>query len=138
MQELTFETQYLAAISFLTAVLFGNTFGFCFGGQREIVSAMSEEVFALELLLQELFIQIPEPNLRWRVIKHIKCAAFTCFPCAGVSAFAIMCRPLHTRCGCCSIALYHLPLACLNISSSARQAGSFEASIRHKCVRQTV
>ena len=64
----------MAAISFLTAVLFANTFGLCFAAQREIVSAMSKEVFALELLLQELFIQIPEPHLRWRVIKHIKCA----------------------------------------------------------------
>jgi hypothetical protein len=74
MQELTFETQYLGAISFLTAVLFANTFGLCFAAQREIVCALSKEVFALELLLQELFISIPEPNLRWRVIKHIKCA----------------------------------------------------------------
>jgi hypothetical protein len=55
-QELTFETQYLAAISFVTAILFGNTFGFSFNGQREIVSAMSEEVFALELLLQACFV----------------------------------------------------------------------------------
>lgn len=74
MQELTFETQYLAAISLVTAILLGNTFGFSFDRQRQIIAEMSEEVFALELLLQELFIEISEPHLRWRVIKHIKCA----------------------------------------------------------------
>jgi hypothetical protein len=73
-QELTFETQYLAAISLVTAILLGNTFAFSFDRQRQIIAEMSEEVFALELLLQELFIEISEPHLRWRVIKHIKCA----------------------------------------------------------------
>lgn len=75
MQELTFETQYLSAISLVTAILLGNTFAFSFDRQRQIIAEMSEEVFALELLLQELFIEISEPHLRWRVIKHIKCAA---------------------------------------------------------------
>ena len=88
LQELTFETQYMGAISFLTAVLFGNTFGLCFDGQRQIVSAMSKEVFALELLLQELFITIPEPNLRWRVIKQIKCAASALVLAAAAAAHA--------------------------------------------------
>jgi hypothetical protein len=74
-QELTFETQYLAAISLVTAILFGNTFAFSFDRQRQIIQEMAEEVFALELLLQELFIDIPEPHLRWRVIKNIKCAS---------------------------------------------------------------
>lgn len=72
-QELTFETQYLAAISLVTAILFGNTFAFSFDRQRQIIQEMAEEIFALELLLQELFIDIPEPHLRWRVIKNIKC-----------------------------------------------------------------
>ena len=80
MQELTFETQYLAAISLVTAILLGNTFGFSFDRQRQIIAEMSEEVFALELLLQELFIEISEPHLRWRVIKHIKCALVICRP----------------------------------------------------------
>ena len=71
-QELTFETQYLAAISLVTAILFGNTFAFSFDRQRQIIQEIAEEIFALELLLQELFIEIPEPHLRWRVIKHIK------------------------------------------------------------------
>ena len=74
-QELTYETQYLAAISLVTAILLGNTFGWSFDRQRQIIQEMSEEVFAIELLLQELFIEISEPHLRWRVIKHIKCAA---------------------------------------------------------------
>ena len=74
LQELTFETQYLAAISLVTAILFGNTFAFSFDRQRQIIQEMAEEIFALELLLQELFIDIPEPHLRWRVIKNIKCA----------------------------------------------------------------
>lgn len=85
-QELTFETQYLAAISLVTAILFGNTFAFSFDRQRQIIQEMAEEIFALELLLQELFIDIPEPHLRWRVIKNIKCVhavffldAITCF-----------------------------------------------------------
>eukprot|EP00892_Ulva_mutabilis_P004604 jgi/Ulvmu1/2515/UM138_0019.1 len=72
LQELTFETQYLAAISLVTAILFGNTFAFSFDRQRQIIQEIAEEIFALELLLQELFIEIPEPHLRWRVIKHIK------------------------------------------------------------------
>jgi hypothetical protein len=71
-QELTFETQYLSAISLVTAILLGNTFAFSFDRQRQIIAEMSEEIFALELLLQELFIEIHEPHLRWRVIKHIK------------------------------------------------------------------
>jgi hypothetical protein len=73
MQELTFETQYLAAVSLVTAILLGNTFGFCFNRQSEIIKEIAEEVFAIEVLLQELFIEIPEPHLRWRVIKHLKC-----------------------------------------------------------------
>jgi hypothetical protein len=76
-QELTFETQYLAAISLVTAILFGNTFAFCFDRQRQIIAEMAEEIFALELLLQELFIEISEPHLRWRVIKHIKCVQYS-------------------------------------------------------------
>jgi hypothetical protein len=77
-QELTFETQYLSAISLVTAILLGNTFAFSFDRQRQIICEMSEEIFALELLLQELFMEIHEPHLRWRVIKHIKCAICNC------------------------------------------------------------
>lgn len=72
MQELTFETQFLGVISFLTAVLLGNTFAFAFDRQRQIIAEISEEVFALELLLQEAFLELPEPNLRWRLIKQVK------------------------------------------------------------------
>lgn len=73
-QQLTFEAQYLGTVSFVTATLLGNTFGWTFAKQQMLVAQLSEEVFALELLLQELFIEIPEPHLRWRVIQHIKCA----------------------------------------------------------------
>eukprot|EP00892_Ulva_mutabilis_P004603 jgi/Ulvmu1/2514/UM138_0018.1 len=72
LQELTFETQYLAAVSFVTAILLGNSFGLCFNRQAQLLQEMGEEVLSLELLLQELFIEIPEPHLRWRVIKHIR------------------------------------------------------------------
>lgn len=73
MQQLTFEAQYLGTISFVTATLLGNTFGWTFSKQQMMVAQLSEEVFALELLLQELFIEIPEPYLRWRVIQYIEC-----------------------------------------------------------------
>lgn len=72
LQELTYETQYLAAISLVTAILLGNTFGFAFDRQRQIIQEISNEVFALELLLQEAFLELPEPHLRWRVIKHVR------------------------------------------------------------------
>ena len=74
MQQLTFEAQYLGTVSFVTATLLGNTFGWTFAKQQQLVAQLSEEVFAIELLVQELFIEIPEPHLRWRVIQHIKCA----------------------------------------------------------------
>lgn len=98
MQELTFETQYLAAISLVTAILFGNTFAFSFDRQRQIIQEIAEEIFALELLLQELFIEIPEPHLRWRVIKHIRCVRRTpqhpacgiLVPCLLLDSFALL------------------------------------------------
>lgn len=72
----------------MTAILLGNTFAFSFDRQRQIIAEMSEEVFALELLLQELFIEISEPHLRWRVIKHIKCA-----PCPTAAAHSLCQAP---------------------------------------------
>lgn len=71
-QELTYETQFLAAISLVTAILLGNTFAFSFDRQRQIIQAMSEEVFAVELLVQEAFLELPEPKLRWSVIRHVR------------------------------------------------------------------
>ena len=47
--------------------------------QRSIIQEMSEEVFAVELLLQEAFLSLPEPHLRWRIIKHVRCGYTTLY-----------------------------------------------------------
>ena len=90
---MTFETQYLAAVSLLTAILLGNSFGLCFGRQAQLVQEMGEEALALELLLQELFIEIPEPHLRWRVIKHIRCARRAPHPACGITTPYLLLDP---------------------------------------------
>eukprot|EP01026_Neomeris_dumetosa_P014954 TRINITY_DN15573_c0_g2_i8.p1 TRINITY_DN15573_c0_g2~~TRINITY_DN15573_c0_g2_i8.p1 ORF type:complete len:274 (-),score=29.31 TRINITY_DN15573_c0_g2_i8:241-1062(-) len=64
-----FETSYFGFISIIYAIIIGNTFGFLYTRQTRIVEELYEEILALEILVQEVFLHVDDIGDRYNLLK---------------------------------------------------------------------
>eukprot|EP01023_Acetabularia_acetabulum_P048210 TRINITY_DN5091_c0_g3_i1.p1 TRINITY_DN5091_c0_g3~~TRINITY_DN5091_c0_g3_i1.p1 ORF type:complete len:374 (-),score=55.34 TRINITY_DN5091_c0_g3_i1:411-1532(-) len=64
-----FETSYFGFVSIVYAILIGNTFAFLLNRQTMIVQELYQEILALEILIQNMFLNVDDLGDRYNLIR---------------------------------------------------------------------
>eukprot|EP01025_Chloroclados_australasicus_P016862 TRINITY_DN18615_c0_g1_i2.p1 TRINITY_DN18615_c0_g1~~TRINITY_DN18615_c0_g1_i2.p1 ORF type:complete len:406 (-),score=35.47 TRINITY_DN18615_c0_g1_i2:122-1339(-) len=67
-----FETSYFGFLSVTYAIIIGNTFAVLYDQQTRIIQDLYDEVLALEILIQEIFLSIDDIGDRYNLFRKIK------------------------------------------------------------------